>query len=55
MSRIIAPVLPYLAEEVHHYLLYDGSKKALDETPSLFMKKWTPMVSFCFPTKATLF
>ena len=35
MTSVVAPILPYLAEEIHE-VLNDGS--------SVFMQRWTPLV-----------
>lgn len=39
MTSVMAPVLPYLAEEIHH-TLHEG-----DAQLSVFAKKWAPVVS----------
>lgn len=37
MTSIVAPILPYLAEEIHETLHED-------DCSSVFLKKWTPLV-----------
>ena len=37
MTSIVAPILPYLAEEIHE-TLHDG------ECSSVFLKRWSPLV-----------
>ena len=38
----MAPVLPHLAEEVHHY--YSGGGDDVSKYPSIFTRKWEPLV-----------
>ena len=42
MSSVMAPVLPYLAEEVHHYT--QGGGDNILATPSVFEIQWAPLV-----------
>lgn len=38
MTSVLAPVLPYLAEEIHAHRMTKSSGR------SFFMKKWEPLV-----------
>lgn len=42
MTSVIAPVLPHLAEEIHHH--YNGGGDDISKTPSAFTTKWQPLV-----------
>ena len=41
MVHIMAPVVPYLAEEIHHAVKGSGDKSV---ERSVFTKQWTPLV-----------
>lgn len=42
MTSVMAPVLPYLAEEIHHYT--EGGGDNVLATTSVFETQWTPLV-----------
>ena len=42
MTHVMAPILPHLAEEIHHALENEGQELA--NGSSVFMKKWEPLV-----------
>lgn len=47
----MAPIVPHLAEEIHH--VYENEGQDLSTGSSVFMKKWEPLVCVSYSSSHT--